>query len=87
MWMGWVTCTDKNGDITKVDKSWGYKRTRQARFALFCIIRRCPINQVSFGLTSAPLQIFGESVSCFQMRILPSVRHQRLSSIEVRPTT
>ena len=26
MWMGWVTFTDKNGDITKVDKSWGYKK-------------------------------------------------------------
>ena len=26
MWMGWVTLTDKNGDITKVDKSWGYKQ-------------------------------------------------------------
>ena len=26
MWMGWVTFTDKNKGITKVDKSWGYKR-------------------------------------------------------------
>ena len=26
MWMGWVTFTDKNGVITKVDKSWGYKK-------------------------------------------------------------
>ena len=26
MWMGWVTCTDKDGAITKVDKSWGYKK-------------------------------------------------------------
>ena len=26
MWMGWVMCTDKNGDVTKVDKSWGYKK-------------------------------------------------------------
>ncbi len=26
MWMGWVTFTDKNGDVTKVDKSWGYKK-------------------------------------------------------------
>ena len=25
MWMGWVTFIDKNGNITKVDKSWGYK--------------------------------------------------------------
>ena len=26
MWMGWVTMTDKNGNVTKVDKSWGYKK-------------------------------------------------------------
>jgi hypothetical protein len=26
MWMGRVMCTDKNGDVTKVDKSWGYKK-------------------------------------------------------------
>jgi len=26
MWMGWVTFTDKDGNITKVDKSWGYKK-------------------------------------------------------------
>ncbi len=26
MWIGWVTFTDKNGDVTKVDKSWGYKK-------------------------------------------------------------
>lgn len=25
MWMGWVTFTDKNDNITKVDKSWAYK--------------------------------------------------------------
>ena len=25
MWMGWVTFKDKNGDLTKVDKSWGYR--------------------------------------------------------------
>lgn len=25
MWMGWVTFTDKNDNVTKVDKSWGYK--------------------------------------------------------------
>ena len=25
MWMGWVTFTDKNGQLTKVDKSWCYK--------------------------------------------------------------
>ena len=26
MWMGRVTCTDKSGDITALDKSWGYKK-------------------------------------------------------------
>lgn len=26
MWMGWVICTDKDGNVTKVDKSWGYKK-------------------------------------------------------------
>ena len=26
MWMGWVTFTDSRGNITKVDKSWGYKK-------------------------------------------------------------
>ena len=26
MWMGWVILTDKDGNITKVDKSFGYKK-------------------------------------------------------------
>ena len=26
LWMGWVSFTDKDGNITKVDKSWGYKK-------------------------------------------------------------
>ena len=26
MWMGWVTFTDKDGNIVKVDKSFGYKK-------------------------------------------------------------
>ena len=26
MWMGWVTMTDKDGGVTKVDKSFGYKK-------------------------------------------------------------
>ena len=26
IWMGWVTLSNKNGDIVKVDKSWAYKR-------------------------------------------------------------
>ncbi|MEL7538156.1 MAG: phosphoribosyl-AMP cyclohydrolase [Pseudomonadota bacterium] len=29
MWMGWVIFTDKNGDVTKVDKSWGYKKDEE----------------------------------------------------------
>ena len=27
MWMGWVSLTSQNGEIIKVDKSWGYKRS------------------------------------------------------------
>ena len=26
MWMGWVTMTDKDGQVTKVDKTFGYKK-------------------------------------------------------------
>ena len=26
MWMGWMIMTDKDGQVTKVDKSFGYKR-------------------------------------------------------------
>jgi len=26
LWMGWVTFTDKFGKVTKVEKSWGYKK-------------------------------------------------------------
>ncbi|MEM9322849.1 MAG: phosphoribosyl-AMP cyclohydrolase [Pseudomonadota bacterium] len=26
MWMGWVIMTDKDGQVTTVDKSWGYKK-------------------------------------------------------------
>ncbi len=29
MWMGWVTFTDKEGNVTKVDKSWGYKKDEE----------------------------------------------------------
>jgi hypothetical protein len=26
MWMGWIILTDKDGNVTKVDKSFGYKK-------------------------------------------------------------
>ncbi len=26
MWMGWVIMTDRDGQVTKVDKSWGYRK-------------------------------------------------------------
>ena len=26
MWMGWVSMTDKDGQVPKVDKSWGYRK-------------------------------------------------------------
>ncbi len=26
MWMGWIILTDKDGNDTRVDKSFGYKR-------------------------------------------------------------
>ena len=29
MWMGWVTFTNKDGNVTKVDKSWGYKKDEE----------------------------------------------------------
>ena len=34
MWMGWVTFTDKNGNITQVDKSWGYKKDEVGRLRI-----------------------------------------------------
>ena len=34
MWMGWVMCTDKNGDVTKVDKSWGYKKDEKGKLRI-----------------------------------------------------
>ncbi|UZD92285.1 phosphoribosyl-AMP cyclohydrolase [Cognatishimia activa] len=29
MWMGWVTFTDKDGNVTKVDKTFGYKKDEE----------------------------------------------------------
>jgi len=28
MWMGWISLTNKDGDVVKVDKSWGYKKNK-----------------------------------------------------------
>ena len=34
MWMGWVLFTSKNGDVVKVDKSFGYKRATDGSLKL-----------------------------------------------------
>ncbi len=34
MWMGWVLFTSKNGDVVKVDKSFGYKRAADGSLKL-----------------------------------------------------
>ena len=34
MWMGWVTMTDKDGNVTKVDKSWGYKKDAEGNLRI-----------------------------------------------------
>lgn len=34
MWMGWVIMSDKNGKITKVDKSWGYKKDEEGKLRI-----------------------------------------------------
>lgn len=34
MWMGWVILTDKDGQITKVDKSFGYKKAADGALKL-----------------------------------------------------
>ena len=34
MWMGWVVMTDKHGQITKVDKSFGYRRDVEGRLRI-----------------------------------------------------
>ena len=34
MWMGWVTFIDKSEQITKVDKSWGYKLDKQGKLRI-----------------------------------------------------
>ena len=34
MWMGWVTFTNKDGDVVKVDKSFGYRRAEDGSLKL-----------------------------------------------------
>lgn len=34
MWMGWVMLTDKNGNVTKVDKSFGYKKDADGKLRI-----------------------------------------------------
>ena len=34
MWMGWVTFTSKDGDVVKVDKSFGYRRAEDGSLKL-----------------------------------------------------
>ena len=34
MWMGWVTFTDRNGNVVKVDKSFGYRRAADGSLKL-----------------------------------------------------
>ena len=34
MWMGWVTFIDRDGQVTKVDKSWGYKLDGQGNLRI-----------------------------------------------------
>lgn len=35
MWMGWVYCIDKDGNMMIVDKSWGYKKDENG---MLCIV-------------------------------------------------
>ena len=34
MWMGWVSLTDRDGQVTTVDKSFGYKRDAEGRLRI-----------------------------------------------------
>ena len=34
MWMGWVTFTDRNGNVVKADKSFGYRRAANGSLKL-----------------------------------------------------
>ena len=34
MWMGWVSLINKDGDLVKVDKSWGYKKNKDGKLKI-----------------------------------------------------
>ncbi len=44
MWMGWVTFTDKDGNVTKVDKSWGYKKDEEGTLRIILHHSSLPYN-------------------------------------------
>ena len=45
MWMGWIILTDKNGNVTKVDKASDTRRTKMAHYVSYSTILRCPTNR------------------------------------------
>jgi len=34
LWMGWIMLTNKEGDVVKVDKSFGYKKNEDGRLKI-----------------------------------------------------
>ena len=44
MWMGWVTFLDKNNNVTKVDKSWGYKCDKDSALKIILHHSSLPYN-------------------------------------------
>ena len=44
MWMGWVTLIDKEGNSVKVDKSWGYKKSRSGALKIVLHHSSLPYN-------------------------------------------
>ena len=42
MWMGWVTFTSKDGDVVKVDKSFGYRRAEDGSLKLVLHLSSLP---------------------------------------------
>ena len=45
MWMGWVTFTDRTGDVVEVDKSFGYRRAGDGSLKLVLHHYRSPAAQ------------------------------------------